>query len=236
MTGAILYRWPAAAKFGRVVPKTKFYEHATVSAAVRGKFVSDVQRITWAYKLADGTIHLRGDVAVPEIQVFVIDVKADDVSDDVLAAIDKAVRFPIIFEIDRGAGDQTHIRMVAAYKRLGDTRPLLSSYFSTAWQPADTQRVSLPAALDLRGLYAGLLTPILPITARPGEDLMSVTSRLDQAHKIERAIELLENKLRAELQLNRKVELRRQIRDRTAALARVTDPNPQSIEDIQWTS
>src|SRR5262245_23112613 len=99
MTRAILYQWPAAAKFGRIVPKTKFYERAGVSVKVRGKFVSDVQRITWAYKLADTTIHLRGDAAVPEIQVFVIDVKGADVADDMLAAIDKAVQFPIIFEI-----------------------------------------------------------------------------------------------------------------------------------------
>ena len=35
MTGAPLYQWPAAAKFGRVVPKAKFYEQATVPASVR---------------------------------------------------------------------------------------------------------------------------------------------------------------------------------------------------------
>ena len=31
----VLYRWPEAAKFGRRVPKEKFYEHGTVSTAVR---------------------------------------------------------------------------------------------------------------------------------------------------------------------------------------------------------
>ncbi|MEI2827119.1 MAG: hypothetical protein V9F04_12480 [Dermatophilaceae bacterium] len=29
----ILYRWPEAAKFGRRVPKEKFYEHGAVSTA-----------------------------------------------------------------------------------------------------------------------------------------------------------------------------------------------------------
>ena len=79
MTGG-LYRWPEAARFGRVVPKSKFYEQGTVPAAVREKFVSEVQRITWAYKLAENTINLPGTSAVPEIQVFQIDAKGRDVS------------------------------------------------------------------------------------------------------------------------------------------------------------
>ena len=87
----ILYRWPEAAKFGRRVPKEKFYEHGTVSPAVREKFIAEVQRITWAYKLAETTINLPGTPAVPEIQVFTIDAKTDDVSEAVLGAIDKAL-------------------------------------------------------------------------------------------------------------------------------------------------
>lgn len=62
---ALLYRWPVAAKFGRTVPKTKFYEHGTVPGAVRDKFVSEIQRITWAYKLAQSTINLPGNADVP---------------------------------------------------------------------------------------------------------------------------------------------------------------------------
>jgi len=223
MTGALLYRWPAAAKFGRVVPKTKFYEHTTVSAKTRRKFVADVQRITWAYKLADPTIHLRGNAAVPEIQVFVIDAKDDDVSDDVLIAIDKAVHFPIIFELNRNTGGRTRTRMVAAHKQLAGPKPRLSAYFSTSWQPADAPRAPLPVALDLAALYTGLLAPILPIAARPGERLSETTARIDDARAVEREIAALERRLRAELQLNRKVELRRQIRDRTATLIALTD-------------
>ena len=96
-----LYRWPEAAKFGRRVPKEKFYEQTTVNTAVREKFISDVQRITWAYKLAEATINLPGTTAVPEVQVFTIDSKATDVGEPILNAIDKAIPFPIIFEITR---------------------------------------------------------------------------------------------------------------------------------------
>lgn len=232
MIGATLYRWPAAARFGRVVPKTKFYEHAAISTTARGRFVADVQRITWAYKLADATVHLRGDAAVPEIQVFVIDAKEDDVSEDVLAVIDRAVRFPIIFEINRGTGEDKPTRMVAAYKRVGGTRQRLSDYFSTDWLPADSQRSPLPPALDLPSLYAGLLSQLLPIPVRPGECLLDATERSDQIRKLEREVAALEKRLRIEPQLNRKVELRRELRNRSAALDALHAPAPPTTEDL----
>jgi hypothetical protein len=233
---ALLYRWPTAAAFGRVVPKTKFYEHAMISATVRDKFVSDIQRITWAYKLAEETIRLRGDATVPEIQVFAVDAKADDVSDDVLTAIDKAVQTPVFFEINRGTGDQARTRMIASHKTLGAGAPRLSAYLATDWLRTDSPRAPLPTALDLPGLYAQLLTPLLPLAIRPGESVSEATERMGQAGKLKREIANLEKRLRGEPQLNRKVELRRQLRDRTTALTALTDPTLPKTEDAPWRS
>lgn len=231
MTGPALYRWPAAAKFGRIVPKARFYEQATLPATLQRKFVADVERITWAYKLADATIHLRGEAAVPEIQVFVIDAKETDVSDDVLAAIDKAIPFPIIFEITRATGETARTRMVAAHKRLGGTKPRLGAYLSTDWHEADAPRVPLPPALDLSALYTGLLIPLLPVPARQGERLSEVASRMEQVRKLTRETAALEKRLRAEPQLNRKVELLRELRDRSANLDALTAPTPPTAKD-----
>lgn len=208
----ILYRWPEAAKFGRRVPKEKFYEHGTVTTAVREKFINEVQRITWAYKLAEATINLSGTLAVPEVQVFTIDAKADDVSEAVLGAIDKAIPFPIIFEIARQRGEQPEARTVAAHKQLGTGAPKLSAYYSTGWQPGDAERQSLPTAITLPALYAMLLQPLTPITARPGEEMSDVADRLAAVRRLEREVASLERKLRTEPQLNRKVELRRTLK------------------------
>lgn len=227
MTEPILYLWPPAARFGRVVPKTKFYERGSISKSLRKKFVGDVQRITWAYKLADHTVHLRSSAAVPEIQVFAIDTKEGDVSDDVLAAIDRAIRFPIFFEINDTAGSQERIRMVAAHKQLEGQKIILSTYFSTDWLPSDTQRHPLPTALDLTSLYSGLMAPLLPIDSRPGETLKEATGRFALARNIEREIAALKRRIGVEPQFNRKVELRRKLRDRAETLTQLVDP-PQS--------
>ena len=214
----ILYRWPAAAKLGSRVPKEKFYEHGIVSTAVREKFVSEVQRITWAYKLAEPTINLPGSTAVPEIQVFHIDTKIGDVADQVLSAIDKTIPFPIIFEVTRTTAGEPQARMVATHKLLGSGAPKLSAYYSTSWLPADVERQPLPTAISLPTLYAALLDPLTPVAVRPGEEMSEVADRLATVRKLEREIAALERKLRAELQLNRKIELRRSLKIRRQEL------------------
>ena len=216
----LLFRWPEAAKFGRRVPKEKFYEHGNVNTAVREKFISDVQRITWSYKLAEATINLPGTAAVPEVQVFTIDAKASDVGEPILNAIDKAIPFPIIFEITRQSAGSTEVRMVAAHKQLGTGAPKLSGYYSTSWQPADTTRQPLPTAITLPALYTALLRPMTPLTARPGEEMSEVADRLAAVRKLEREIATLERKLRTEPQLNRKVELRRKLQTQQHELER----------------
>ena len=210
----ILYRWPEAARFGKRVPKEKFYEHGTVSTAVREKLTGEVQRITWAYKLAEATINLPGTPAVPEVQVFTIDAKTDDVSEAVLSAIDKAIPFPIIFEIARHRADQPEARTVAAHKQLGAGAPKISAYYSTGWQPGATERQAIPTAITLPALYAALLQPLTPITTRPDEEMSDVADRLAWVRKLEREVAALERKLRTEPQLNRKVELRRTLKSK----------------------
>lgn len=216
---ALLYRWPAAAAFGRVVSKTKFYEHGTVPHAVRQKFVSEVHRITWAYKLAESTINLPGDSSVPEIQVFTIEAKDADVSEVVLGAIDKAVKTPIIFEIIEGEDRDGRVRMTAAHKQVGGAgAPKVGAFYTTSWQSGDAGRQPLPAAITLSALYTALLSPLTPLAARPGEEVSEVAARLEAVRKLEREIAALQRKIRTEPQLNRKVELRRILKCKQAEL------------------
>jgi hypothetical protein len=215
----LLYHWPAAAAFGRAVPKARFYEHGKVSAAVRQKFVDQVQRVVWAYKLADSTVRLQGTPAVPELQVFSVEAKGEDVEDVVLSAIDRTVHFPVIFEVV-AAG---RIRMVAVHKTLSGASPKMGTYFSTPWHPIDAERQALPTALDLPALYEALLAAVLPIPLRVGETVSAATDRMNQAEKLQREIAALEKRLRTEPQLNRKIDIRKQVLERQAALADLAD-------------
>jgi len=207
MADAMLYRWPDAARVGRVVPKTKFYEHAPVTSALKDRFIREVQRITWAFKLAEETINIPGDKAVPEIQVFVIEAKGDDVSDAVLLAIDKAVKSPIVFEVHRGEA-ASEVRMTAA----------LGAFHSTTWLPAGTHRLPLPPAVNLAGLHLQLLVPMLPVNPRGGETMSDLTARVERVRQLKRQVASLEKRLTAEPQFNRRVDVRNELRATHEAL------------------
>lgn len=214
----LLYQWPSAARFGRRVPKEKFYEHASVNTALREKFITEVDRVIWTYDLAQVTINLAGTDEVPDIAIFQIDAKGSHVSEPVLSTIDKSIPRPIIFEVNRDASQGRETRMVAAHKKLGAGAPKISQYFTTGWQPAETERQPLPTAITLPALYTALLEPLANVEARPGEGMSEVADRLKTVSKLEREIKTLERKLRTEKQFNRKVELRRTLKTKQAQL------------------
>lgn len=214
----VLYDWPASAKFGARVPKERFYERTASRSALREKFVSEVNRISWAYKLAVETINLPGSPEVPEIEILQLDAKSGDISAQVLASIDRAIPNPVIFEIHRQDRNGPDVRMAAAHKPAGSSAPKASAYFSTGWMPADAPRAPLPTAITMAALYSALIAPLMPIAVRPGENPADISERLDRVRRLEREMSALERKLRAEPQLNRKVHLRRELKAKQAEL------------------
>lgn len=215
----VLYRWPEAARFGKIIPKSKFYERAVVTPTVRARFVAEVEGITWAYKLAETTINLPSSSEVPEIQVLVITAKGPNVDDSVLTTIDKAIKQPVIFEIATAGGT----RMTSTLK----TGTPGGRYYSSGWSQEDDRR-PLPPSITLSSLYAALLEPLLPIRLRGSEGLSDLADRLARVSRLEREVARLERKLRAEPQLNRKVELRRTLRAQQGTLADLTNATTAS--------
>jgi uncharacterized membrane protein len=71
------------------------------------------------------------------------------------------------------------------------------------------------------------------LTARPGEDATEIAARLESIRKLEREVAALERKLRSEPQLNRKVEIRRTLKSKRAALAVLISPSPGPVPGVQ---
>lgn len=212
--GQATYAWPAQAAVNRVLPKSKIYTHAKPSAAVRALFVAQVEQITWRYKLAPETINLAAKPAVPEIEVFELALKTPDLSDAVLRCIDKAIPFPILFEL-RFEG---YTQPVAAYKRPSEASTsqwVVSDYFAGSWQSDEVDgaaRPGLPVALDLQGLYEQILRQHLPVPAWAGESLREHIDRAAQLRAKQTESRKLAARLSQEKQFNRKVELNAQLR------------------------
>lgn len=208
---AVLFDYPKSAAFGRVLPKSKIYEHASPSTAVKNLFVRQVEQITWQFKLAPETINLKPSRSVPEIQIFSVVLKTGELKYDVLHCIDQAISFPILFEL-RYEG---RVRSAAAFKRPSDadkSKWVISDYFESDWQSSKAPRTPLPVVFDLEALYAHLLTPLMPFPARPGEDLQACVERTEQIRSKQRELDKCETLLRKERQFNRKVAINAKLR------------------------
>jgi len=201
-----LIDWPTKAAFGRILPKNKVYEHSGANTRLKDLFVKQVEQIVWAYKLAPETINLPARPGVPEIQVFCLHLKVQELHHDVLRCIDGAIPFPIIFELLF----EGRAQMLAAYKRPNEadaSRWVVSDYFATDWQPADCPRTAMPVALHLGGLYEQLLHRLIPLPARPRESLADLVARVEQAQIKQRELTKAAARLVKEKQFNRKVEI-----------------------------
>lgn len=206
-----LYSFPPQAKVGRVLPKSKIYQHGKVSASLRERFVTQIEQITWQYKLAPETINLPARSGVAEIEVFDLALKTEAIDEDVLRAIDRAIPLPIIFQLQHGQ----RTRMIAAYKRPSAAEAdkwVVDGYFAGAWQPVSAERQALPIALDLNSLYEQLLRSLLPQAARPGEALSEQLERLTRLRSRQNEHLKLESRLHREKQFNRKVALNAELR------------------------
>jgi hypothetical protein len=230
---AELVRWHEVAKVDRLIPKQRLYDEAGAGAAVKQRFVDEVQRVRWAYKLGEESLRLAPGETVTEIQVFVIELKGSDLHNSLLAFIDRAIPSQVIFELRRETGRGAEQAITAAYKRSGSTTKT-ADYFRTAWIEADQPRVPLPAALDMDGLYDQLLGGLLPYPIRPSEDLSAALERMSHIRSLGREVSALEKRVRTEAQFNRQVELRNQLRTRQADLDDLTKSEDRMTEDAAW--
>ncbi|ATD82429.1 MULTISPECIES: DUF4391 domain-containing protein [Desulfovibrio] len=215
-----LFAYPSNAAFGRVLPKSKIYEHTRPTTAVKELFVRQIEQIVWQYKLAPETINVQGTAAVPEIQVFHITLKTGELKPEVLRCIDQVIPYPLVFELHH----EDNVKGIAAYKRPSEAdaaKRVISPYFATDWLPEGTPRQSLPVVFDLEALYAQLLAPLLPYPPRQGESLQAQVDRMDQIGQLQRELERCETRLAKEKQFNRKVAMnaeRRELRQAVKAL------------------
>ncbi|OHC63215.1 MAG: methyl-accepting chemotaxis protein [Rhodocyclales bacterium GWA2_65_19] len=213
-----MFAYPKQAEFNRVVPKTKIYAHARPSKRVKELFVAQVGEILWKYKLSPETINLPPRKGISEIQVFEIALRTPQIDPAVLQAIDKAIPFPLVFQLTH----EGQVRFAVSWKRPSEadaSKWVIEASFQTVPQPLDADRPPLPVALDLAGLYEQIVRRHIPLSPRSGETLVEQVARYNALTAKQKAQRQLEARLSQEKQFNRKVELNAQLREVSAELA-----------------
>lgn len=233
------WKFPEAAKFGRVIPKEKLYSQAGANAELKQLFVEQVAQIKWAFKLAESTINLAKTEQVHELEVIQIKLKAQTLDEKILTAIDKAIPHSTLFMLTRDSKKTNTTEHEIAYQAAHKLKTLTqsnkekwqqSAYLKSQWLvPSSKQAAPLPAATSLENLYSQLLEALIPLGFQGAKNLQEPKSAYEHT-KPQQKKRSLEDKL-ADLAaieaLNKKIEQTKAKRDKEKQFNRKRELNDQ---------
>ena len=220
----MLFDYPTKARFGRKIPKSKLYENASANTKLKDKFVNQIEKIVWQYKLAPNTLNLDATNKVPEIQVFDIFLKTKEVDQVLLEVIDKAIPLPIIFQIHKG----NKVKIKAAYKRPSESannKWVIESYFESEWLDKYSTKQPMPQALDLGKLYEQILKSLMPVEVTNSKTTQTIDEQvgiINQINSLQKELDKLNSKYKKEKQCNRQFEINKEIKLKQKELNHLT--------------
>lgn len=198
---------PQSTEFNKRIPKQKFYEHITVSPALKKSFVDQIRMIYWRNKVAATTVNLAPGTIVDEVEVFEIKLNSASLDEAVLRQIDREISYHIIFLLEY----EGKLQAWTAYKEKTPTANAVfkvGKYYHTEWMT----EAELPIRIDglnLDVVYENFVRQIAgdALKADSGESLKASVERDEKKKQLEKQIAALENKMRREKQLNRQMEM-----------------------------
>ena len=194
-----MLEFPKSTVFGRRFPKQKFYENLDVSAEVKRFFVEQVKLILWANKLSPETMNIAPGQMVQEIEVFRLMLQGQELSDQVLALMDRQIPYHILFLLEQPDGS---VRLHVTYKEAsqsGSNAFQLRQSYHTDWMKPEDLSLNL-TALDMDALYESIVRQIAgdAITAPESENLKEAVEQTQQREKLEKQIAQLKAKMKKE--------------------------------------
>lgn len=203
---------PQSTEFNKRIPKQKFYEHITVSPALKKSFVDQIRTIYWRNKVAATTVNLAPGTIVDEVEVFEIKLNSASLDEAVLRQIDREISYHIIFLLEY----EGKLQAWTAYKEKTPTANAVfkvGKYYHTEWMT----EAELPIRIDglnLDAVYENFVRQIAgdALKADSGESLKASVERDEKKKQLEKQIAALENKMRREKQLNRQMEMNAELK------------------------
>ena len=213
-----MFGFPASTEFGKRIPKQKFYENIDITPALERVFVEQIRLIYWRNKLAATTLNLAAGETVTEIEVFEIRLNTPQLEEAVLRQVDKEIPYHILFVLTCEGKAQAWIGYKEATAS-GNNAFKVSRYYHTDWIPEDELQFRVDG-LNMDAVYENLVRQIAgdELQADAGESLQASVARDERRRQLEKQIAALENKMRKEKQLNRRMEINAELKKMKLAI------------------
>lgn len=200
--------WPKTTVIGKTLSKEKIYAQGALTGSLRRALVDDVEKIVITHRLARETLNVDAGTEFPEILVLDIKLKQKKINESLLNALDKSIRAGYVLIILEYSGQVASSISHKTINTKGDST--IDRRWTTDW--------SDDIDLELRGttidtIYRGLIEQVSHgrISATGGALGDAVNRDLERA-RLEKQIDILEQKLHNTAQLNKKFEIKDKIR------------------------
>ena len=209
---------PNSTEFNKRIPKQKFYENLSVTPAIKRAFTEQIKIIYWRNKLAATTLNLAPGKLVTEIEVFEIRLTSPDFDENILRLIDREIPYHILFLLEYDGKYQAAI----GYKEAagsGKAAFKVDCYYRTEWLTGEELPLRLEG-LTIDAVYENFIRQIAGdrLTSNKNTTLKDSVEQQKQQEQIEKQIAALKTKMKKEKQLNRKMELKAEIKKLKQAL------------------
>ena len=67
-----MFGLPESTYFGKLVPKTKFYDKLSIDRKLERSFIDQIASIRWVHKLSADTLNVEKGSTVQEVEVFLV--------------------------------------------------------------------------------------------------------------------------------------------------------------------
>ena len=203
---------PKSTEFNKRIPKQKFYENLSVTSAMKTAFTEQIKSIYWRNKLAAPTLTLAPGKLVTEIEVFEIRLTSPDLDEDILRLIDREIPYHILFLLEYDRKYQAAMGYKEASSS-GKAAFKVERYYRTVWLTEEKLSLHLEG-LTIDAVYENFIRQIAGdrLTSNKNTTLKESVEQQKQREQIEKQIAALETKMKKEKQLNRKMELKAEIK------------------------
>jgi len=198
-----IFNLPPTTKVNRVIPKNAFDNYTNTR---QKKLFSDfIARITWIHKLSPHTINLHAK-EIQEIQIFQVELKAKTDIHLILAIIDKAIPYTIIFIVEYD--DSMYISTSTKHNHpVKEDNSMIDWTFKTNWFLKTESKYSLNLHKSLDSVHKDLCVQISGKPAMANKPVEELIEFEREIVILEKEISRLKSGIKNGKQFNQKVDL-----------------------------
>ena len=193
-----MYGLPQRTEINKPLHKTKVFEKFDLTASQRDSFDADISRMFITHVVAESTIPtIKAGKEIADFYVIEVSLKRREYAPKNIELLAKFIPRKILFVL--------HFEEKAQFA-IHHTKLICSE-----WQQRDTLNVPL-AGLDLDAVWENIVATIGSITVQEGNTLTEQIKSDEQKSKLQKQIQLLQQKLNKEKQYNKQIEINAEIK------------------------